>query len=295
MKLDDLALFLRVVKAGSFAAAARQINIPTSTLSRRIQQLESDSGRKLLVRHAKDMQLTKDGLLFVKEFAALFDDLQARVAEIDDEKDQLSGLIVINAPIIPTQHPLGLIALEFAKHHPNIQLRFQLGNQADYFMRGDIDIALRFGRQPPSDWVSRKIAHNPAILCASMEYLTTHPAISHPNELARHLLLTSNPDQRWHFLHPNGNSVSLKHNGRIQSDELDCIHHAAISGFGVAKLPEWYVRASLENGELIQVLPEWQIEGADVMMLYPSRKHLPERTQALIDFFHENWTGLNSQ
>ncbi|MGF1682815.1 LysR family transcriptional regulator [Photobacterium minamisatsumaniensis] len=291
MKLDDLELFLHIVKSGSFAAAARKKNIPTSTLSRRIQQLESDTGRKLLVRHAKDMQLTKDGRLFVSQFGTIFDELEKRVISLDDEKEQLSGLIVINAPINPIQHQIGQLALEFAEKHTKIQLQFQLGNQADYYLRGDIDIALRFGIQPSSDWVERRMAHNSAILCASQKYLNKYPKITHPSQLQHHSLLTANPYQKWHFHHQNGDTFGLQHNGRIQSDVLECIHYTAIAGYGIARLPEWYAKEWIDRGELQQVLLNWQLEGSDVVMLHPQRKLLPERTQALIDFIHERWTG----
>ncbi|PSW20106.1 LysR family transcriptional regulator [Photobacterium sanctipauli] len=291
MKLDDLELFLNVVKSGSFAAAARKKNIPTSTLSRRIQQLESDTGRKLLVRHAKEMQLTKDGRLFVNQFAAIFDELETRVVSLDGEKEQLSGLIVINAPINPIQHQIGQLALEFAEKHKNIQLQFQLGNQSDYYLRGDIDIALRFGSQPSSDWVARRMAHNTALLCASPKYLKQYPPITHPSHLQHHSLLTSNPEQKWQLHHQSGEYYTLQHNGRIRSDELECIHYTAIAGYGVARLPEWYAKEWIKRGELQQVLPDWQLEGSDVVMLHPQRKQLPERTQALIDFIHERWTG----
>ncbi|PSW00125.1 LysR family transcriptional regulator [Photobacterium lipolyticum] len=294
MKLDDLDLFLSVVKAGSFAIAARQRAVPTSTLSRRIQQLESDTGRKLLLRHAKELSLTKDGQLLVQQFSSLFDDIHLRLENVDKEKEDFSGLIVINAPIIPLQHQIGPIALEFAKQHPQVQLRFQLGNQNDYYMRGDIDIALRFGHQPASDWVGRKLSHNPSILCATPSYLQNKPALTHPNQLSCYDLLSPNPKQRWVFTHTEDDTFKLSPNARIQSDELECIHNAALTGLGIARLPQWYATTSLQSGELVQLLPDWQMEGSDVFMLHPQRKLLSERTQALIDFIFQQWRPLDS-
>ncbi|UXI04221.1 LysR family transcriptional regulator [Photobacterium sp. TY1-4] len=294
MKLDDLELFLAVVKSGSFAAAARKKNIPTSTLSRRVQQLETDTGRKLLLRHAKEMSLTKDGQLFVQQFSTLFDDIETRLINIAEEKEQLSGLIVMNSPINPIQHPIGQLALEFARLHPKVQLRFQLGNQLDYYMRGDIDIALRFGKQPASDWIQKWIAHNPSLLCASREYLDTHPPVTHPNQLHQHHLLTSNPAHKWFFRHPDGETFQMVHNARIQSDELESVHYAAAAGFGIAKLPEWYATELIHRHELAAVIPEWQMEGTDLVILHPQRKLLSERALALIDYINTHWTGVTS-
>ncbi|MGF1876357.1 LysR family transcriptional regulator [Photobacterium frigidiphilum] len=294
MKLDDLDLFLTVVKAGSFASAARQRAIPTSTLSRRIQQLETDTGRKLLVRHAKDMSLTKDGQLLVQQFSTVFDDIHLRLESVDKEKEDFSGVIVINAPIIPLKHQIGPLALEFAKLHPKVQIRFQLGNQNNYHLRGDIDIALRFGHQPASDWVAKRLSHNPSVICTTPDYLNDKPDLTHPNQLVRYDLLSPSPQQRWVFNHISGESVKFIPNARIQSDELDTIHSAAVAGLGIARLPEWYTKKSFENGELIQLFPDWQMEGSDVALLYPQRKLLSERTQALIDFIFEHWKPFES-
>lgn len=171
MKLDDLALFLTVVRCGSFALAAKQKSMSTSTLSRRIQQLEQDTGSILLIRNSKELVLTKEGEQLFHSYAELFAQIERKQEEVEQAKRDYRGEIAISAPVLPLRHQLTPLALEFAELHPNVTLRMQVGSGLDYFSQRDLDIALRFGPQPESDWVARKLARNPSVLCASASLL----------------------------------------------------------------------------------------------------------------------------
>lgn len=292
MKLDDLALFLTVVRCGSFALAAKQKSMSTSTLSRRIQQLEQDTGSILLIRSSKELVLTKEGEQLFHTYAELFAEIERKQDQVEQAKRDYRGEIAISAPVLPLRHQLTPLALEFSELHPNVTLRLQVGSGLDYFTQRDLDIALRFGPQPESDWVARKLARNPSVLCASAPFAASL-SLSHPQQLNHYPLLSLNHKLPWifHSKEPD-QKVQFIPSARLSSDELDTIVQATLQGMGIARLPRGLMAPLLDDGQLVELLPEWEIEGADVYLLHPQRRFLPERTQALIDYMITHWSRV---
>nr|WP_158162682.1 LysR family transcriptional regulator [Vibrio mimicus] len=292
MKLDDLALFLTVVRCGSFALAAKQKSMSTSTLSRRIQQLEQDTGSILLIRSSKELVLTKEGEQLFHTYAELFAEIERKQDQVEQAKRDYRGEIAISAPVLPLRHQLTPLALEFSELHPNVTLRLQVGSGLDYFTQRDLDIALRFGPQPESDWVARKLARNPSVLCTSAPFAASL-SLSHPQQLNHYPLLSLNHKLPW-ILHSkeSDQKVQFIPSARVSSDELDTIVQATLQGMGIARLPRGLMAPLLDDGQLVELLPEWEIEGADVYLLHPQRRFLPERTQALIDYMITHWSRV---
>ncbi|ENM5841721.1 LysR family transcriptional regulator [Vibrio mimicus] len=292
MKLDDLALFLTVVRCGSFALAAKQKSMSTSTLSRRIQQLEQDTGSILLIRSSKELVLTKEGEQLFHSYAELFAEIERKQDQVEQAKRDYRGEIAISAPVLPLRHQLTPLALEFSELHPNVTLRLQVGSGLDYFTQRDLDIALRFGPQPESDWVARKLARNPSVLCASAPFAASL-SLSHPQQLNHYPLLSLNHKLPWIFHSKESDQkVQFIPSARLSSDELDTIVQATLQGMGIARLPRGLMAPLLDDGKLVELLPEWEIEGADVYLLHPQRRFLPERTQALIDYMIAHWSRV---
>ncbi|TXZ06392.1 LysR family transcriptional regulator [Vibrio mimicus] len=292
MKLDDLALFLTVVRCGSFALAAKQKSMSTSTLSRRIQQLEQDTGSILLIRSSKELVLTKEGEQLFHSYAELFAEIERKQDQVEQAKRDYRGEIAISAPVLPLRHQLTPLALEFSELHPNVTLRLQVGSGLDYFTQRDLDIALRFGPQPESDWVARKLARNPSVLCASAPFAASL-SLSHPQQLNYYPLLSLNHKLPWIFHSKESDQkVQFIPSARLSSDELDTIVQATLQGMGIARLPRGLMAPLLDDGKLVELLPEWEIEGADVYLLHPQRRFLPERTQALIDYMITHWSRV---
>lgn len=297
MKLDDLALFLTVVRCGSFALAAKQKSMSTSTLSRRIQQLEQDTGSILLIRSSKELVLTKEGEQLFHTYADLFTQIELKQDQTEQAKRDYRGEIVISAPVLPLRHQLTPLALEFSELHPNVTLRMQVASSLDYFTQKDLDIVLRFGPQPESDWVARKLARNPSVLCASAVFAAklseNHPSLAHPEQLNALPLLSLNHKLPWVFHHRiSGQKAQFIPTARLCSDELDTIVQATMQGMGIARLPRGLMEPLLSEGQLVELLPEWEIEGADVYLIHPQRRFLPERTQALIDYMMTHWSRV---
>ncbi|ENM5788745.1 LysR family transcriptional regulator [Vibrio mimicus] len=292
MKLDDLALFLTVVRCGSFALAAKQKSMSTSTLSRRIQQLEQDTGSILLIRSSKELVLTKEGEQLFHTYAELFAEIERKQDQVEQAKRDYRGEIAISAPVLPLRHQLTPLALEFSELHPNVTLRLQVGSGLDYFTQRDLDIALRFGPQPESDWVARKLARNPSVLCANAPFAASL-SLSHPQQLNHYPLLSLNHKLPWIFHSKESDQkVQFIPSARLSSDELDTIVQATLQGMGIARLPRGLMAPLLDDGKLVELLPEWEIEGADVYLLHPQRRFLPERTQALIDYMITHWSRV---
>ncbi|ENM5748468.1 LysR family transcriptional regulator [Vibrio mimicus] len=292
MKLDDLALFLTVVRCGSFALAAKQKSMSTSTLSRRIQQLEQDTGSILLIRSSKELVLTKEGEQLFHSYAELFAEIERKQDQVEQAKRDYRGEIAISAPVLPLRHQLTPLALEFSELYPNVTLRLQVGSGLDYFTQRDLDIALRFGPQPESDWVARKLARNPSVLCASAPFAASL-SLSHPQQLNHYPLLSLNHKLPWIFHSKEfAQKVQFIPSARLSSDELDTIVQATLQGMGIARLPRGLMAPLLDDGQLVELLPEWEIEGADVYLLHPQRRFLPERTQALIDYMITHWSRV---
>ena len=292
LDLNDIAMFVQVVRHGSFAGAARKLGLPPNTVSRRIQQLEAQLGTRLMQRSTRKLTLTSAGQAFHERCAGAVDGLVGAGQELMTGSREPSGLIRVAATAdFFDFFPMEWVA-DFLAAHPLVRVDFVLSDAKADLIAEQIDIAFRGGELPDSGYIARKLLNALTDgMVASPAYLAARGAPANLQDLAaNHDCVTSpHPSGRtiWRMAGPDGVQEEVQVSGRFSGNTAQALRKAAIAGLGVALLPPTMARIDVRAGRLVPVLPQYQRTGQGLSVLYPSRKHLPLAVSAFIGMVTE--------
>lgn len=284
MDYQNLYLFVKIIERGSYTAAADELQMPTSTLSRKIQQLEEQLGYQLLYRSARKLSLTEAGALFYRRCQPLYDELVEATEGLEGELTSPRGNLKVTAPVSIANEVFNPWIFEFMELYPGIDLDLMLINRNIDLKEEGVDIAFRVGEIKIPDWVSRPLFTSRFSLCASPDLIAKH---GHPQTLAdldQFPLILSRRSPKWNFTDRTGGEHEFIGKARLTYDELRGALEAAVMGIGVANLPDYVVGESLTMGRLITLLPQFEPLGREVHMVYPHRQYLPAKVRLFISF-----------
>ena len=283
--LNDVAIFVQIVEAGSFAGGARRMGVPSNTLSRRVKQLEETLGVRLLHRSTRKLALTDAGRALFEQSATQIGELLDVSRRLVDSSQEPAGRVRIAVPAdFFDIFQMDFVA-RFLAQYPKIQLEFLLSdNRVDLIAEG-IDLAFRAGPLPDSSLVARKIFIGSRKLAASPDYLEKNGTPTHVSELNEHLcIFPSSPTGQtaWHFSGPQGQADILV-TGRVCANTARGQLNAAVAGLGICCLPELILYASLKSGCLIEVLPAFHQPDIDLFIVYPSGRQIPLAVSTFVE------------
>jgi len=285
--LNDLAMFVQVVRASSFSEAARRLGMPANTVSRRIDQLEGQLGTLLLHRSTRKLALSADGQALFERYALALDQI-FEIGRLHADERAPSGSVRV-ASMAGLFELVGMDWLvEFYARYPQISLDFVLDDTPTDLISERIDLAVRMGIETSSGFRTRRLAPNAMILAASPAYLKRRPAPRTLRELADHDCLTiSNRQGRntWRLQGPRGmQEVSI--DSRFAVNDMRVLAQACIAGLGIALLPELMVESALAKGELVRVLPSYRrvSTGLGLQLVYTSRPPVPPAVAVFAEF-----------
>ncbi len=286
LDLNDIALFVQVVRSGSFAEAARRQGQPPNTVSRRVQQLEAQLGTRLLQRSTRKLTLTSAGQAFHERCAGAVDGLLEAGQELRLGSDEPTGSVRVAVPadffdFFPMEWIAGFLAA-----HPRVRLDFVLSDARSDLIAERIDVAFRGGEVGDSGYVGRQLfgargdglVASPAYLAARGVPATLADLAAHDAIMASHAGSTGT----WRLAGPDGSLHEVAATGRFGANTAQALRRAAVAGLGIALLPAGMARLDLQAGLLVQVLPQYQRKGQGLTVLYPSRRHLPRAVSAFI-------------
>jgi DNA-binding transcriptional LysR family regulator len=282
---DDVAIFLKVAREGSFVAAAKALGLPTSSVSRRVAALEARYKTQLLRRTTRAVALTEDGRAFVDRAAAAMDELEAAARGLDVCDKRLSGKLTVTAPYHVCNETFAPHLLAFAAEHPDLVLDLRLTNGAPDLIEDGIDVAFQLAPLPEGRHVARKLWTSPYMICASRGFLERHPeaaSLDHPRRLARLPVVVTPPILNWRFVHASGETYAAAPRTIGASvDDLSMGALAASQGLGVAYLPRGLAMRFPELVEL--TFGDWKVEDRELYALYPATRQLSPKVRAVID------------
>ena len=298
LDLNDIAVFVQVVRHGSFAKAARRLGLPPNTVSRRVQQLEAQLGTRLMQRSTRKLTLTSAGQAFHERCAGAVDGLVEAGQELITGSREPSGLVRVAATAdFFDFFPMEWVA-DFLAAHPLVRVDFVLSDAKADLIAEQIDVAFRGGALPDSGYVGRKLMSvRTDGMVASPAYIAARGAPATLQELANHDCVTAaHPSGRtvWRLVGPGGAEEEVQVSGRFTGNTAQALRKAALAGLGVALLPPTMARLDLEAGRLVPVLPRYQRTGQGLSVLYPSRKHLPLAVSAFIGLVMEKLSGVEA-
>jgi len=287
---DDLAIFISVVERGSFIAAAKKMNIPPSTVSRRLSRLEADLNIKLLERTSRKIHLTEKGNVFYAQCSSLIKQLRENTRDLTESIDVIHGKLKVTAPTFVGNEIMADLFCEFVKQHPEIELEIYLSNEVEDIIDEEIDLAIRVGPLIDSNLIAQHLWSMNYVSCAAPAYIKNYGAPEKPEDLsAHHNLIFRTQQAPLAFLHKKTaaeSKVNVK--SHIISNDIKFTIHAVCNGAGIACLPRMFINQELDAGKLLELLPDYEfIDTKSVYAVYPSKHYLPKKTQLLIAYIKE--------
>ncbi|MFY0727491.1 LysR substrate-binding domain-containing protein [Pseudomonas sp. NFX15] len=297
--LNDLYYFAKVVEAGGFAAAGRMLGIPKSRLSRRIAELEERLGARLLQRTTRQLKLTAVGERYLRHCQAML--LEAEMADeaVASMSSEPRGRLRVSCPVGLAHEILPGVISEFLDRFPQVQLEVMLINRRVDLVNEGIDVALRVRELGDEDplLVTRRLRQAQMLMVASPAFLTGR-AINHPDDLKNLPVLGAlEPDRLVHIrlLDEQGKSYELALEARLGIDDFIVRKASTLSGLGFTLLPMMYCEEELENGSLVQLLPEWSLPGGWLQAVYPHRRGVMPAVRAWIDHLVESFNACGER
>lgn len=284
--LVALETFVTAVRAGSFAAAARQIGVSPALVGRRIEALERDFGSRLIERSTRSQRLTEAGEAFLARAEAVLEAAQDLEELAGGEPGHLSGRIRVTAPVMLGITTLSAATAAFCAAHPRVTVELVLDDRRADLIADGFDLAIRIGDLPASSLVGRRIGTYRLRASAAPAYLAAAGVPRDPADLAAHRCLINlkiTPRNRWPFHGPDGKAVVAEVEGNLQVDNDEALRAAALAGAGIVYLPEGVVAADLKAGRLVEVLPGWQPLAMPIHLVHPGRRLVPRRLRAYMD------------
>jgi DNA-binding transcriptional LysR family regulator len=286
LDLNQVFLFVEVIRAGSFAGAARRAGIPANSVSRKIQRLEADMGSRLIHRSTRKLTLTAAGRAFFDRCAAPVAELALAGQETLEGSKLLGGLVRIAAPTdFFDVFRLEWIA-EFLRGHPRLRMEFVLDDAKTDLIAQSIDVAFRAGHLVEARNVAHKLFETNFGLVASPSYIATRGAPTRPQALPAHDCLPQSGRSGpvvWRLQGPEGPS-DVEVMGKFRANTARVLLRAAVAGLGIALLPELVTAPEIEAGRLVRVMPRFRREGADLYAVYVSPRQIPRAVGAFARF-----------
>ncbi|WP_083654669.1 LysR family transcriptional regulator [Burkholderia sp. SRS-W-2-2016] len=292
--LPDMAVFARVVEAGNFSLAARQLGSTPSTVSRQIKRLEDALATRLLERSTRTVRVTESGA----QVALLCRDMVSAASAAVDAAGQLAGKpqgkVSVSAPTQFARTVLHPLMPGFLRAYDAVDLQILFTDHDVDPLAADVDLVIRLTEHPPPGLAGRRLGAVRWLLAASPGYLLTHAMPAEPRDLRGHACIylgESADDNRWRFRR-GGETQSVEVHGRYVANHAGARLEAAQQHFGIACVPEFAAAAALASGELVEVLPDWQLDMrayvGSVWLLYPPNRFLPPKVRVLIDYLAQH-------
>jgi DNA-binding transcriptional LysR family regulator len=299
-QLLAIRTFVRIAEAGSFGKAADQLDIPRSTASKLIQDLEQMLGTRLIQRTTRQATVTPEGAAYYERALRLLVDLEDMDAEARRTRALPRGRLRVDIGSSHANSALIPALPAFQARYPDIELRLGVSDRAADMVGEGIDCVIRGGELAESSLIARKLCELEMVLCAHRSYIERHGMPAHPSELeGRHRLAAyfSSLTGRAFALRfeRDGVTVDVQPKGNIAVNESTAHLNALLSGLGIGQTFRYQVRAQLERGEMVEVLPEWRLARHPLYAMYPQNRHMNAKARVFIDWAVEVFGALDAR
>ncbi|HAS61284.1 MAG TPA: LysR family transcriptional regulator [Vibrio sp.] len=287
--LPDLASFILIVNQRSFTAAAKQLDVTPSALSKLVTRLEKALSIKLFERTTRKLVITPAGQKVYDQALLMVNAAQQAIELSHSDHTQVSGPLTVAAPEAFLNSVLQPLVIPFLKQYPEIELKLRVADGEIDLLRDQIDIAFKLTDKPDENLVLKEIGQTHLRLCASPEYITQFGMPKHPTDLVKHQCLYLAEQQRdniWDFFNEDEyHSVTVS--GRYAVNHSQMRLSGVKHGLGVGIFHDFVITDALQDGSVIGVLNDWTIKSnyhGAIAMQYPQTQYMPARLRAFIDF-----------
>jgi len=287
---NEMEVFARVVERGSFAAAAQDVGLTASAVSKLISRLEGRLGVRLINRTTRRLALTAEGATYLKRSREILAAIEAAEAELVAARLAPRGHLRVHAPPVMIGNHFAPALPGFLARYPRLTIEFLVANRVVDLVAENVDVAMRTGHLPDSSLVACKIIDLSQIVCASPDYLAGHGRPLVPADLAQHPCLTLNSistPATWSF-ETDGKTFAVEVSGPVSADSSDVLVRLAVEGVGIIRLGELAVASALVSGALVPLLQDVQVnEGYPLWAVLPPGKQRSPKVKAFLEFLAE--------
>jgi DNA-binding transcriptional LysR family regulator len=283
--LDDLLWFLKVAQAGSLSRAATQLGVPKSTLSRRLVRIETSMGIALVHRNSRSFVLTDVGSRLVQQAAPLVLQLGQMTDALRTDSSAPKGLVRFSASGSFGRLVLIPLLSNYLLENAAVSVETELTDRRVSIIKEGFDFAIRIGDLPDSGLRSRRLGTVSRVLCAAPAYVARAGLPATPEDLAAHSCLIQSRTSQSLTLVSQDRKITVLLPARLIAGPSDNLLVPVKAGLGISALPEIQVAGLLRRGDLLRVLPDWEMPSFEVQILYPAQKRLPAATRSLVEFF----------
>lgn len=287
---NEMAVFERVIGRGSFAAAAQDVGLSASAVSKLISRLESRLGVRLISRTTRRLSLTADGETYLRRSREILAAIEAVESELGAARLSPRGHLRVHAPPVMIEDHFGPALSQFMARYPRLTIEFLVANRNVDLVAEKVDVAMRTGDLVDSLLVASKIVDLSQIVCASPAYLDRHGRPVSPADLTQHQCLTlrSSPEPASWLFDEGGKRVSVEVNGPVSADSSDVLVKLAIEGVGIVRLGELAVARALISGALVPLLQNALVqEGYPLWAVLPPGRQRSAKVKVFLEFLAE--------
>jgi DNA-binding transcriptional LysR family regulator len=304
-RLRTIEIFTTVVEAQSYTAAARQLGLSRSHLSKQISELEEQLGVRLLNRTTRRVGATEPGQVYYDTCVRILGELAEAEVNLGKLQREPRGTVRILAPKSLAVLELADVLGRFGRSHPQLKVEVFLEDQLLDLVEHGFDLALRFGEQAESALIARRLCAVRFLVCATPGYLRKHGVPRHPNDLAEHECLRHlavSRDARWRFRRKDAKKdtkidgkvgeaeIAVEVHGRLAANSTVFLRECVLRGEGIGLLPSFSVRREIKSRRLRPILTNYESMQLPLYAVFPHSRHLATKVRLCIDFLAD-WFG----
>lgn len=285
-RLTSMQAFVKAVELGSFSAAGEALRMSSQAIGRHVQSLENRLQVRLLNRSTRRQSLTDVGRSFFDRAKLILSEVELAENVAAEAQSVPSGRLRINAPVTFGMRVLAPALADYMEAYPQVDVELSFSNRVVDFVEEGFDVLFRVAELAESGLVARPLAPYRLVLCASPHYISSHPPILAPKDLSDHeCLVFAHTDLRtqWTFKGPGG-LIEVPVQGRFMADHGEALLSAAIAGLGVMLQPHELVSDALNNGSLVELLPQFAIPTRSLNLLYAQDRRMTPKLRSFVDF-----------
>jgi DNA-binding transcriptional LysR family regulator len=284
-RLQSMRVLVKVADTGSFAQAARALNMSPPAVTRAIAYLEDLTGARLFLRSTRSVKLTAPGSRYAEDCRRILADINEAEASVGGSHATPSGLLTVTAPVLFGQIYVMPVLTSFLTRHPAVNGRVLLLDRIVNLAEEGIDVALRIGQLPDSGYRAIKVGSVRRVICGAPSYFKDHPVPQVPADLTGHTIIAntgSSAPQDWRF--PGGEKSSITLRPRLFCNTMDAAISAASSGWGLARALCYQVASAVREGKLDIVLADYEEAPVPIHVMHAEGRHISAKTRAFVDF-----------
>ncbi len=287
-EMDAMRIFVRVAELTSFTKAAQDLNLPNASVSSSIQQLEDFLGTRLLHRTTRKVQMTQDGLAFYERSKDMLSEMDALRSLFRNAPAELSGMLRVDMPGGLAKNIVVPRLREFLNDHPGIQVELSSADRRVDVISEGFDCVVRIGKLHDSTLIARSLGKFKMLNCASADYVKRYGLPQSLDDLAKHHLIHYEQNlgskmNGWEWF--DGKSTQcIEMQGALIVNNTETYNAACLAGLGIIQAPAPGLRELINQGRLVEILPNYEAEPMPVSLIYADRRHIPSRVQAFMDW-----------